>query len=64
MTDHKVLTYLVTKFNPSGRLVKWLLLIEEFDFDIVHHLGRQHGCNFFKVYQNLVTTSTFSIFLT
>jgi hypothetical protein len=41
--DHKALTYLVNKSNPSGRLVWWLLLMEEFDFDIIHHLGRWHG---------------------
>jgi hypothetical protein len=43
VTDHKALTYLVNKPNPSGRLVRWLLLMEEFDIDIVHHPGRQHG---------------------
>ncbi len=43
VTDHKALTYLVNKFNPSGRLARWLLLMEEFDIDIVHRLGRQHG---------------------
>jgi hypothetical protein len=36
--DHKALTYLVNKSNPNGRLVQWLLLMEEFDIDIVHHL--------------------------
>jgi len=41
--DHKVLTYLVNKFNPSGQLVRWLLLMEEFDFGIIHFLERQHG---------------------
>ncbi len=45
MTDHKALTYLVNKPNPSGRLARWLLLMEEFDFDIdiVHRPGRRHG---------------------
>jgi hypothetical protein len=37
VTDHKVLTYLVNKFNPSGSLARWLLLMEEFDIDIIHH---------------------------
>ncbi len=41
VTDHKVLTYLVNKSNPSGRFVRWLLLMEE--FDIVHCPGRRHG---------------------
>jgi len=43
VTDHKTLTYLVNKPNPSGRLVRWLLLMEEFDIDIVHRPGRWHG---------------------
>jgi len=45
VTDHKALTYLVNKPNPSGRLVRWLLLMEEFDFDIdiVHRPRRRHG---------------------
>jgi hypothetical protein len=40
MTDHKALTYLVNKSNPSGRLAQWLLLMEEFDIDIIHRPGR------------------------
>ncbi len=43
VTDHKALTYLVNKSNPSGRLARWLLLMEEFDIDIVHRPGRRHG---------------------
>jgi len=37
VTNHKALTYLVNKSNPSGSLVRWLLLMEEFDIDIIHH---------------------------
>jgi len=43
VTDRKALTYLVNKSNPSVRLTRWLLLMEEFDIDIIHLLGRQHG---------------------
>ncbi len=43
VTDHKALTYLVNKFNPSGHLAQWLLLMEEFDIDIIHCLRRRHG---------------------
>ncbi len=43
MTNHKALTYLVNKSNPSGQLAQWLLLMEEFDIDIVHRLGIRHG---------------------
>ncbi len=41
--DHKALTYLVNKSYPSARLARWLLLIEKFDIDIIHRLGRRHG---------------------
>jgi hypothetical protein len=43
VTNHKALTYLDNKPNPSGQLARWLLLMEEFDTDIVHRPGRQHG---------------------
>ncbi len=43
VTNHKALTYFVNKSNSSGRLVQWLLLMEEFDINIVHHPGRWHG---------------------
>jgi hypothetical protein len=43
MTDHKALTYMVNKPNPNGQLARWLLLMEEFDIDIVHRPGRRHG---------------------
>jgi len=43
VTDHKALTYLVNKPNPSGRLARWELLMEEFNIDIVHRLRRWHG---------------------
>jgi hypothetical protein len=41
--DHKALTYLVNKSNPSGWLACWLLLMEEFDIDIIHRPERWHG---------------------
>ncbi len=43
VTDHKVLTYLVNKSNPSGWIIRWLLLMEEFDIDIVHRPWRRNG---------------------
>ncbi len=43
VTHHKSLTYLGNKSNLSGRFVRWLLLMEEFDIDIVHLVRRQHS---------------------
>jgi len=44
VTNHKAWTYLV-KYNPSGWLIRWLMLMEEFDIDIniVDCLGRWHN---------------------
>ncbi len=36
VTYHRALTYLVNKSNPSGWLLRWMLLMDEFDLDIVH----------------------------
>jgi len=43
VTNHKALTYLVNKSNLNGRFVWWLLLMEEFDIDIVHCPKRRHA---------------------
>jgi hypothetical protein len=55
VTDHKALTYLVNKPNPSGRLARWLLLMEEFDIDIIHRPRRRHGNvdGFIKTYERV-----------
>ncbi len=42
VADHKALTYLANKSNLSGWLTQWLLLMKEFNIDIVHCLKRQH----------------------
>ena len=40
--DHLALPYLVNKQALTGRLARWMLLLQEFDFDIQHHPGVQH----------------------
>jgi hypothetical protein len=53
-TDHSALKYLVNKTMLGGRICRWLLLFQEYDFEIVvkpgrmnkgpHHLSRlEHG---------------------
>ncbi len=46
---------MVNKPNPSGRLARWLLLMEEFDIDIIHCPGRRHGNvdGFTKAYEGV-----------
>ena len=40
--DHSALLYLVNKQALTGRLARWLLLLQEFDFQIQHRPGIQH----------------------
>ena len=41
--DHSTLLYLVNKRALTGRLARWMLLLQEFDFDIQHRPGVQHA---------------------
>ena len=38
-TDHSALKYLVNKPMLGGRICKWLLLFQEYDFEVVVKLG-------------------------
>ena len=40
--DHVALLYLVSKHALTGKLARWMLLLQEFDFDIQHQPGTQH----------------------
>ena len=37
--DRSALLYLVNKQALTGRLARWMLLLQEFDFQIQHRLG-------------------------
>jgi len=34
-TDHNSLKYLVNKLDLSGRIARWILLLQEFDYEVV-----------------------------
>ena len=39
-TDHSALKYLVNKPVLGGNICTWLLLFQEFDFEVIVKLGR------------------------
>ena len=41
--DHVALLYLVSKQALTGKLARWMLLLQESDFDIQHLPGTQHA---------------------
>jgi len=42
-TDHSALRWLRKTPEPIGQQGRWLEILEEFEFDICHRPGRQHG---------------------
>ncbi len=40
--DHMAIKYLVNKAELSGRLARWVLLLEEFDYTVEYKPGRLH----------------------
>lgn len=41
-TDHNSLRWLMSRPNPSGRLARWSLRLQDFDFSIVHKPGTRN----------------------
>lgn len=41
-TDHEALTYLFNQSKPGSRLLRWKLLLAEYDFDIIHRPGKHN----------------------
>ena len=44
VTDHAALKWLMDKTEPTGRLARWTMFLQAFDFTILHRAGRKH-CN-------------------
>lgn len=71
-TDHRPLVYLFGMANPSSRLTKFRLLIEEYNFDIIYIKGKnnvtadalsriQFSCDELKTMANKVEQTLFAI---
>ena len=41
--DHSALLYLVSRVSLIDKLARWMLLLQEFEFDIYHRPGVQHA---------------------
>lgn len=42
-TDHSALKWLMSIQDPTGRITRWSLLIQQLDFDIIHRVGVANG---------------------
>ena len=43
LIDHDVLKYMVNKLQLSGRITRWVLLLQEFDFDVDVRPRKKHA---------------------
>ncbi|KAA8490790.1 Transposon Ty3-I Gag-Pol polyprotein [Porphyridium purpureum] len=40
MTDHSALSWLMRQKEPQGRIARWILKVQDFDFQVQHHPGK------------------------
>ena len=43
MTDHEPIKWILPTEKLSGKLAKWALLLQEFDFKVEHRAGAENG---------------------
>ena len=42
-TDHAALRWLVTFKNPEGQVARWLEVLGQYNYEIIHRPGKKHG---------------------
>jgi hypothetical protein len=42
-TDHKALVWLNKHKDQKSKLMRWLLKLQEYDYEIVHRSGKENG---------------------
>ena len=42
ITDHSALCYLFKTATPTGRLARWVMKLQPYDFKVIHRAGKKH----------------------
>jgi hypothetical protein len=42
ITDHSALSWLMSITDPTGRLARWSIYLQVYEFDIIHRKGKKH----------------------
>lgn len=42
-TDHKALSYLRSIKDPKGRIARWIMFLENYDYEVIYRPGTQNG---------------------
>ena len=59
--DHMAIKYLVNKAELSGRLARWILLLDEFNYTIKYKSGRMHFKSISPVDDRLINDNLFVV---
>ena len=43
VTDHSAITYMMKQVDPKGRLARWVVTLQEFDFEVIHKPGKENS---------------------
>ncbi|KAI5151484.1 hypothetical protein ENBRE01_2170 [Enteropsectra breve] len=59
-TDHKALSYLHTAKNPTSRMLRWSLKLQEFDYEIQYIQGEANGADGLSRIRRVETKKNYS----